>query len=316
MLDFPYKLCCDVEQVSVADRVWRKSKDDKRKVYVTISSESVEERAFMGCTNLVDLALTDEVRYIDNEAFRKCTSMDSLDLKDVRYIGFESFRDCSSIPSILIPKSVTVLEEGSFYICSSAVSVRIEADIDILLPRTFGYCSALKDVDVGDIISIGASCFINDTSLESFTMPDSVKPVGDQAFSGCKSLYGPSVSSGIEHLGMSAFEGCRSLMEVRLGDNLRSVGDHAFRDCSFLKKAYFEGEMPVMGNSVFYGTADGFTVVYESEHSGSWEDYDETRKESDGGSGIDYLSVILCIIVFLVLSFVILLVARRYINRR
>ena len=285
-------------------------------VSVTISSESIEERAFMGCTDLVDLALSDDVRYIDNEAFRKCTSMDSLDLKDVRYIGFESFRDCSSIPSILIPESVTVLEEGSFYICSSVVSVRIESDIEVLLPRTFGYCSSLKDVDVGDIISIGASCFINDTSLESFTMSDSVRIVGDQAFSGCRSLYDLTISSGIEHLGMSVFEGCRSLTEVRLGENLRSVGDYAFRDCLFLAKAYFEGEMPEMGNSVFYGTADGFTVVYASEHDGSWKDYDETRKQADGESGIDYLFVILCTMALLVLSFTILLVARRYINRR
>ena len=109
---------------------------------------------------------------------------------------------------------------------------------------------------------------------------------------------------------------CRSLTEVRLGENLRSVGDYAFRDCSFLAKAYFEGEMPEMGNSVFYGTTDGFTVVYASEHGGSWKDYDETRKQADGESGIDYLFVILCTMALLVLSFAILLVARRYINRR
>ena len=78
-------------------------------------------------------------------------------MKDVKYVGFESFRDCSSIPSILIPEGVIILEEESFYICSSAVSVCIESDIDGLLPRTFGYCSALKDVDMGDIISLGAS---------------------------------------------------------------------------------------------------------------------------------------------------------------
>ena len=90
----------------------------------------------MGCIDLVDLALSDDVRYIDNEAFRKCTSMDSLDLKDVKYVGFESFRDCSSIPSILIPESVIILVEESFYICSSVVSVCIESEIDGLLPRT------------------------------------------------------------------------------------------------------------------------------------------------------------------------------------
>ena len=112
------------------------------------------------------------------------------------------------------------------------------------------------------------------------------------------------------------YVGCRSLTEARLGENLRSVGDYAFRDCLFLAKAYFEGEMPEMGDSVFYGTTDGFTVVYVSEHGGSWKDYDETRKQADGESGIDYLFVILCTMALLVLSFTILLVARRYINRR
>ena len=112
------------------------------------------------------------------------------------------------------------------------------------------------------------------------------------------------------------YVGCRSLTEVRLGENLRSVGDYVFRDCSFLAKAYFEGEMPEMCNSVFYGAADGFTVVYASEHGGSWKGYDETRKQVDGESGIDHLSVILCTMALLVLPFTILLVAHRYINRR
>ena len=252
---------------------------------VSISCPSVEERAFMYCSNLIQLTLSDSVRSIDSEAFRKCSSLPSLSLASVGYIGFETFRDCSSLPSIAVPDTVTVLDEGSFYICSSAVSVKVGKGVDALLPRTFGYCSSLTDVTLGDIRSIGDSCFINDTSLREFDMPDTVASIGDSAFSGCRSMYMIHISSSLAHTGDSAFYGCRSLTSATLPDSLRTLGGAAFRNCSSMTEAYFRGDMPEMGDDVFSGTAKGFRVRYDSSHADSWAAYSQTDKEEVGGDG-------------------------------
>ena len=252
---------------------------------VSVSCPSIEERAFMYCTSLVELTLSDSVRNIDSEAFRKCSSLDPLDLRGVRYIGFETFRDCSSLRAISIPDTVTELGEGSFYICSSAVSVSVGSGVGGLLPRTFGYCSSLTEVSLGDISSIGASCFINDTALADFSMPDTVTHVGDSAFSGCRSLCVLHVSSHIASIGASAFSGCRSLTSVTLPDTLCTLGGAAFRNCSSLTEAYFRGDMPEMGDGVFSGAAKGFRVKFDQSHADSWASYLQTDKEEVGGDG-------------------------------
>jgi len=279
---------------------------------VSISSVSVEERTFMYCSNLSTLTLSDDVRYIDNEAFRKCGSLGNVSLKNVEYIGFETFRDCSSFTSITIPDSVTTLGEGSFYICSSAKTIRVGKGVKDLEPRTFGYCSALEDIILPDIGSIGGSCFINDTSLKEFQMPDTVTDVGDSAFSGCRSMYMIHISSGIRSVGDSAFSGCRSLSDITLPDSLERLGSSAFRDCRSLQYAYFKGDMPEMGSDVFSGTPFSFVVKYDSTHSASWVDYSQTDKEEiKGGDSIDPL-MIAAIVAAAVVLLVIIVIFKKH----
>lgn len=266
----------------------------------TISSENIEERAFMECASLMDVTLSDDVVNIDNEAFRKCTSLGSLDLKNVRYIGFESFRDCSSIQEIVIPETVVVLEEGAFYICSSLVSVVMHCDLDNLLPRTFGYCSSLIDVELCDVISIGNSCFINDESLGCIIVPDSVKYIGDQAFSGCIALNEIVISNCLETIGASAFRDCRSLRQVSLGEHVGFLGDLAFGGCRVLENVHFDGPMPCIGADVFHGVSDDFKVTYESEYRDSWSEYHLTEKEMIDDSNTDLIINILRLITVLV----------------
>jgi hypothetical protein len=262
---------------------------------VSVSCTSIEERAFMYCSNLTALTLSDSVRNIDSEAFRKCSSLASLDLRSIRFIGFETFRDCSSLPSITVPDSVTELGEGSFYICSSAVSVSVGSGVVELLPRTFGYCSQLTDIEFGSVTSIGDSCFINDTALEDVHMPDTVTSIGDSAFSGCRSLYVVHMPSSLSHIGDSAFSGCRSLPSVTLPDTLRSLGRMAFQGCSSMKDAYFRGDMPEMGDDVFRGTAKDFRVRYDSSHADSWSGYSQTPSEEVGGDSGNNMMIIAAI---------------------
>ena len=279
---------------------------------LSVSTVSVEERAFMYCSALRTLTLSDDVRYIDNEAFRKCGSLGDLSLKNVEYIGFETFRDCSSFTLITIPDSVTALGEGSFYICSSAKTIRVGKGVRDLEPRTFGYCSALEDVILPDIGSIGGSCFINDTSLKEFQMPDTVTDVGDSAFSGCRSMYMLHMSSGIRSVGDSAFSGCRSLSDITLSDSLERLGSSAFRDCRSLQYAYFKGDMPEMGSDVFSGTTSSFVVKYDSSHSASWADYSQTDKTEVKGDGSFDPLIIAVIVAAAVVIIAIIIMIKKY----
>ena len=154
-----------------------------------------------------------------------------------------------------------------------------------LQPRTFGYCSSLTDVSLGSIEYVGDSCFINDTSLREFDMPDTVTSIGDSAFSGCRSMYMIHISASLAHMGDSAFSGCRSLTSVTLPDTLSTLGGAAFRNCSSMTEAYFRGDMPEMGDDVFSGTAKGFKVRYDSSHADSWAAYSQTDKEEVGRDG-------------------------------
>ena len=70
-----------------------------------------------------------------------------------------AFMDCSSLKSINIPNSVTKIGEASFWGCSSLKSISIPDSITEVSEATFSGCSSLKEVSMAENTSVSASAF-------------------------------------------------------------------------------------------------------------------------------------------------------------
>ena len=135
--------------------------------------------------------------------------------------------------------------------------------------------SNLKEVVLSDTVtSINSAAFYKDTSLTTINL-NKVQSVGRAAFAGSGienvSFEAPEVSIGtnafnkcaslqsvtankVSSIGECAFQECSSLQSVKTKE-ITTVGESAFEDCAALKSFTYEGELSVIPESMFYGSA-------------------------------------------------------------
>ena len=128
-------------------------------------------------------------------------------------------------------------------------------------------CSLIQhvcfDYEIEEIPSGFMGSFQNDTSLEEFVVPNSVRTIGDSAFFGCTALTRIVLPEGLERIGVMAFVGC-GLREVRLPSSLREIGYGAFEDCAALEKVVVPAGVAAIGSGTFEGCSS-LTEVELSE---------------------------------------------------
>lgn len=85
------------------------------------------------------------------------------------------------------------------------------------------------------VTAIGNNAFSNCT-FTSIVIPDSIKRIGNSAFSGCNSLTSVSIPNSVLAIDNYAFFGCTSLVAITLPDSVRSLGAYVFSGCSNLTR--------------------------------------------------------------------------------
>ena len=169
---------------------------------------------------VTSVAIPEGVTEIGSLAFSNMSSLKTVSLPStLTTLGYGVFSS-SGIESIVIPASVTTVEEvpdsnaynGLFAFCKSLKTAEIQANWDAIPDYAFNNC----------------------TVLESVSFPASVNTIGVQAFEECSALTSVDLSN-ISVLEESAFYKS-GISDVTSLDNLNDIGKSVFRDCKSLKK--------------------------------------------------------------------------------
>lgn len=186
--------------------------------------QSVGNDAFYNCYNLTGgLKLPDTVTSIGTGAFYNCANLDgylvlSSSLTKIPKIAFNNCVNLKVEDKLVIPSSVTVIEDAAFARCSSLTG-------DLEIPDT--------------VTSIGNNAFYGCSSLNGYlTLPSQLTVIPSCAFWNCSQLKvqgGLKIPENVKSIGWGAFRGCAQLKgSLTLLKDIESIGRQAFYDCTGL----------------------------------------------------------------------------------
>ena len=135
----------------------------------------------------------------------------------VTAIGTYTFYSRNTIKTVIIPNTVTHIENYAFKNCG------LES---VSLPNSVTY--------------IGSGVFEGCLSLKSVKLSDKIKRIENSAFWQCVELDGIVLPDCVTEIGIRAFYECRSLTSIVIPSSVTSIEDDAFRSCQSLKRVVFE----------------------------------------------------------------------------
>ncbi|MBR1747779.1 MAG: leucine-rich repeat protein, partial [Clostridia bacterium] len=175
----------------------------------------VAPQAFEG-SDLIGITLPSTVTEIGESAFHNAYDLTEVIFSDgsrVESIGMDAFRDCRSLTGFAFSPFTAEIGVGAFCGCSAV--------------RTY---PGLED---SVLETIPEDAFYDNLSVEAFSLPASVKSVGNNAFGNAHSANFSFASDKIVSVGTNAFGDCYRLRAF-YAPSLTYVGEGAFSGCRSL----------------------------------------------------------------------------------
>ena len=229
-----------------------------KSIVIPNSVVSLCGEAFYGCSSLQTVTINpeSELKVIGPVAFKDCAELTSIYLPSkLTTIGVGAFEECVALKSITIPASVETIENSyefdltkifsspgeiiSWELIAGANPFRRTNIEQIIVEEGNKY---YKSIDNKVLLSIDEKIiysFAGGSSLESYTIPNTVEIVGAGAFSIAKNLKTIIVPYGVNTIGSSAFEGS-GITSITIPKSVDKIGVGAFGECKSLNSVFFE----------------------------------------------------------------------------
>jgi hypothetical protein len=265
---------------------------------------SLGTNAFALCTKLAAINFPTSVTRVGDNVCNGCTSLTNVAIDtNFTIIPSGTFEGCSNLKNISIPNSVTNIRSQAFQ-ASGLVNITIPNSVTIIGDSAFNDLNNLTNATIGtNVFGIGTSAFDFCSMLTSVTIPASVTSIGDAPFALCGSLtnifvieqnqffssvngilfnknqtkliqYPPgnsgsfAIPNSVTNIASKSFFGCYNLTGIVVPTSVSYIGFYAFTFCTSLTNAYFKGNAPTDGGSVFLN--DSNTIVFYLPNTIGW----------------------------------------------
>ena len=208
------------------------------KIELPQSVKEIGDNAFLWCTSLKEVVIPDSVTKIGRSAFYSCNSLAEINIPDsITELGINTFSNCKYLKKVTLGKAVASIGTDCFSSCILLTEITIPKTV-----KSANYAfenSGLKKVTFEDGIDIIPSyMFVNAKEITDIVIPDSVKKIGQSAFSNCSGLKKVKLGKSVSAIGLDCFSQCQSLTEIFIPKTVKSAG-YAFEN-SGLEKITFE----------------------------------------------------------------------------
>ena len=253
--------------------------------YTILADGSAEITQYFGTDEHVVIPSTlggHTVTVIGQSAFSGSEDMTSVVIPNtVTRIKLLAFNECTGLTSITIPDSVTIIEDSVFQFCTNLADVTLPDTLTYLGSSVCSNTQWYKDQPNGSImylgnyaygykyaypvpedlvlregtIGIANYAFRDSSEYKSLTLPNSLRFIGENAFTGCYNLKKINFGNSITEIQRLAFHNCTSLTSITFPASLTRIGEKAFDYCSKLGIINVPDSVVSIGENAFNGTA-------------------------------------------------------------
>ena len=262
---------------------------------ILAGTTSIEDQACCGCSGLVDITIPSTVTTIGEDAFCDCGFTSISIPNGVITISTIAFSECGSLTSVSIPSSVISIGDGAFSNCKKLATITVASGNQYYMADA---SSVLYNKTQTKLIQAPGK--ISGT----YSMPNTVVSIGDDAFYACSALIAISFSADITSIGAAAFcgtgltsitipskvasifaytfEACPSLVSVTIPSNITNIGSMSFIGCTNLTTVRMQSSTPpslISSSKAFDSEASGFKIYVPSaslsiyQSATGWNEY-------------------------------------------
>ena len=247
------------------------------KVVLAEGIQRIGYATFQGCTSLKEVVLPNSLTYINSYAFEGCTALESVTFGNgLQTIDTDAFRGCAALGDVLLPETVRKIGNNAFMNAGagagrflspadgvvygysvlngarfSQVTFGPNADLSA---RSILYNAAVGSVTIGEgCVALGED-FLgdtdwDDTTLQSLTLPASLKVIPRYAISGRRGLTSLDLKN-VEELGEGALS-YTGLVDIVVPGTVKVVPNSCFSNCEDVLSITLEEGVEELGEFAF-----------------------------------------------------------------
>ena len=169
----------------------------------------------------------------------------------VTTIGYQAFFNNQTIKKVVIPEGVTVIKRDAFSGCANLSELEIPESVEEISISSVIETKWLEEqrkldpyVVVNDILIDG------ETVVGRVTIPNTVRVIGENAFSGSK-ITSVDIPNSVQVIGVAAFQDCQRITKVTMTDSVKEIGQIAFYRCRALTSIKLSNNVTILDGDVF-----------------------------------------------------------------
>lgn len=255
---------------------------------------------------------------------------DEIDGHTVDYICNSCFMTAKGITEVMIPATVTDMDDSVFFECTALTAFTVDPDNSyystedgilyadggkmltaypaakedesFTIPDTveeigsgaFGFAQNLHEVIIGDNVTYINNWAFAYSALEKATVGSNVEEIDDFAFGYCDKLSSVTLQDGIQSINNASFANCPLLTQITLPDTLEYIGQYAFAgtglSCVTIPQAVQEVSYCAFGYDADMQEIDDF-IIYGAANSAAQIYASDNDEENEYENHFEFIAV-------------------------